>query len=277
MDALRLAGVVGSELEAVSAVVGAITLAMLERNNPVALADDGIDLADASIVAARAAAALVDGLLAGSEAAALVTVGVLVDESFTIDADHGAALQAIAAIQEGLGFVVHLAVDSGEYVAYSINTENKSVSLYTNFPFNSFAMLGGRYYGMAPDGIRELGGTSDDGEAINARFRLAMTDLGTSRMKRMQAAYLGYTASGQLRLKTITVDKNGTKSAHYYRMEAQVAGEPREGRIKIGQGLRSVYWGFALEAIDGAAFMIDLLALHPIVLEQRLQGQNGGR
>ena len=34
--------------------------------------------------------------------------------------------------------------------------------------------------------------------------------------------------------------------------------------------------GLWVEAIDGAAFAIDLIDMQPIVVEQRIQGQNGG-
>ena len=68
---------------------------------------------------------------------------------------------------------------------------------------------------------------------------------------------------------------DGVKRADHYRLLAQ-PGAPREARVKVGQGLRSVYWGFEVEAIDGAAFAIDIIDMQPIVVEQRIQGQNGG-
>ena len=103
-----------------------------------------------------------------------------------------------------------------------------------------------------------------------------LVELSPGQLKRMVAAYLGYSSTGDLRLKTITIQPDGVKRADHYRLLAQ-PGAPREARIKVGQGLRSVYWGFEVEAIGGAAFAIDLIELQPIVVEQRIQGQGGGK
>ena len=278
VDALRLSGLVGSQLEAVNALVAAVAMRSLLDLWLTERVADGLELADTLSNALRAAAQLVEKvLLDGDVSGSGVRLGVVVDEKLELDAAPGTVLEAIAAIREGMSFVLHMNVDDGKYVAYSINTESKAVTQYQNYPFNSFAWVGGRCYGMSPDGIRELEGTTDDGAPIAARFRLAMTNLGTGRMKRMQAAYLGYTSTGELRLKTITTAPDRVKEAHYYRLLPQPSDSPSEARVKIGQGLRSVYWGFELEAIDGAAFAIDLLALNPIVIEQWLQGQNAGK
>ena len=278
VDALRLSGLVGSQLEAVNALVAAVAMRSLLDLWLTERVADGLELADTLSNALRAAAQLVEKvLLDGDVSGSGVRLGVVVDEKLELDAAPGTVLEAIAAIREGMSFVLHMNVDDGKYVAYSINTESKAVTQYQNYPFNSFAWVGGRCYGMSPDGIRELEGTTDDGAPIAARFRLAMTNLGTGRMKRMQAAYLGYTSTGELRLKTITTAPDRAKEAHYYRLLPQPSDSPSEARVKIGQGLRSVYWGFELEAIDGAAFAIDLLALNPIVVEQWLQGQNAGK
>lgn len=277
VDALRLSGVVGSALEAVDVLTATIAFGELLSSGFLMTLTDSIAINDALTNSVRAAVALVDSLLLEAEGQAPTVFVALVRESLALAAGAESAAQLVELLREGLTFALHLNIDDGRYVAYSINTESKAVTQYSNYPFNSFARLGGRYYGMTPDGIRELEGPDDAGSPIAARFRMAMSNLGTGQLKRMLAAYLGYTSTGSLRIKTITVDKNGVKQANYYRLLAQPASEPREARVQIGQGLRSVYWGFEVEAIDGAAFHIDLLDLQPIVVEQRIQGQGGGK
>lgn len=274
-DALRLAGVVGSQLEAVNAIAATFAFAELLAARDNQLLEDGLELGSAAANAARAGAQLVETLLLEADAGPAVVFAAVVRDGFDVGAGATTVLQAVEALREGVSFALHLTLDDGHYIAYSINTESKAVTQYANYPFNSFAKLGDRYYGMTPDGIRELEGPDDAGSPIAARFRMAMSNLGTGQMKRMVAAYLGYTSTGELRLKTITVQPDGVKRADHYRLLAQLAGSPREARIKIGQGLRSVYWGFEVESIDGAAFMIDVLDLQPIVVEQRIQGEGG--
>ena len=276
-DALRLSGVATSQLEATNAIAAAIAFADLLAARDNQQLQDGLALGEAVTNAARLGAEMVETLLLEADAGPAVVFAALVREGVALGGGADTVLQAVEALREGVSFALHLTLDDGHYLAYSINTESKATTEYTNYPFNSFAKLGDRYFGMTPDGIRELDGPDDAGSPIAARFRMAMSNLGTGQMKRMVAAYLGYTASGDLRLKTITVDPNGVKRADHYRLLAQVASSPREARIKIGQGLRSVYWGFEVEAIDGAAFMIDVLDLQPIAVEQRIQGEGGGK
>lgn len=277
MDALRLSGVAASALEAANLLTAALAFGDLLRRADVEGLTDGLLASAEASTSVRLASRLVEGLLLEAEGGPAVVLGALARDGLAMGAEGAAVLSAVEALREGLDFVLHLNVDDGHYMAYVINTESKGLTEYGRYPFNSFARIGDRYFGMTPDGIRELEGPDDAGSPIAARLRLAMTTLGTGQMKRMIAAYLGYTSSGELRLKTITVGVDGVRQANHYRLHAQPADNPREARIQIGQGLRSVYWGFEIEAIDGAAFMLDVLALHPIVVEQRIQGEGGGK
>lgn len=274
-DGLLLAGVATSQLEAMNIVAVTFAFAELLRAREIEGLTEGLELGDALANAVRLGAQLVEELLLEAADGPSVVFGASVRDGFELGDAGTAILSAIELLQEGVNFTLHLNLDDGQYVAFVINTESKGTTQYQNYPFNSFARIGGRYFGMTPDGIRELEGPDDDGSPIAARFRLAMSRMGTGHLKRMVGAYLGYSSTGELRLKTITIQPDGVKRADHYRLLAQ-PGAPREARVKVGQGLRSVYWGFEVEAIDGAAFAIDIIDMQPIVVEQRIQGQNGG-
>jgi hypothetical protein len=276
VDALVLSGVAGSATQAVNILTTTIAFGDLLKSGFLMTATDSITINETMANSLRAAVRLIDGLLMEAAAEAPTVFVAIINDSLELAGGVASSAQLVSLIREGLSFALHLNIDDGRYVAYSINTESKAITRY-NYPFNSFARLGGRYFGMTPDGIRELEGPDDAGSPIAARFRLAMSNLGTDQLKRMVAAYLGYTSTGELRIKTITVDRDGVKQAHHYRLLAQPATEPRQARVLIGQGLRSVYWGFEVEAIDGAAFHIDLMDLQPIAVGQRIQGQGGGK
>lgn len=283
MEALAFTGLATSQLEAGNILAAAIAFADLLTSGFVESVTDSVAFEAAMDDALTAAAVLIESLLASDTADAAVRFTAVVEERLLVDEEAVSALSAVELLREGVTFAIHLNVHDGQYVAYSINTENKAVTEYTNYPYNSFARLpvpgGWRYFGMTPEGIRELEGTDDAGSPIASSFRLALTNLGSGQMKRMQAAYLGYTSTGELRLKVIIVAKDGKKEAWHYRLHAQPQAAPEQSRIKIGQGLRAVYWAFEVEAIDGAAFMIDLLDLHPLATTQagRIQGEGGGR
>lgn len=276
-DALVLAEVVSTQLEAINLLVAAIAFGDIARWMDVAELTEGFDMGDAVAQSVKLAALLVEQILMDGAPEALVKFVAVLGDGMVLDGSAGSVATLIEALQEGVNFALHLDIDDGHYSAYVINTESKGLTQYAHYPFNSFAALGDRYFGMTPDGIRELEGGTDAGSPIAGRFRLAMTNLGTGHMKRMLAAYLGYTSTGALRLKTITVGADRVKRADYYKLLPQPSDETIEARIKIGQGLRSVYWGFEVEAIDGAEFMIDVLNLLPIVVEGMIQGQGGGK
>lgn len=276
-DSLVLAQVVENHLEAINVLVAAIAFGDVARLMEVAALEDGFDMAGAVADVVKAASLLVEQILMDGAADAGARFVAVLGDSVVLSGAAGSTASLIEALQEGVSFALHLDIDDGHYTAYVINTESKGLTQYAHYPFNSFAALGDRYFGMTPDGIRELEGNTDAGSPISGRFRMAMTNLGTGHMKRMLAAYLGYTSNGSLRLKTITMGADRVKRADYYQLLPQPAEEAIEARIKIGQGLRSVYWGFEIEAIDGAEFMIDVLSLLPIVVEGMIQGQGGGK
>ncbi len=280
-DALVLSGVATTMLEAVNLIVSSLAFRDLAEMLAKEQLSDGITFDAAAANVLTAMAALVDTILAADQGEASALLGVVVGESLAAGDTATGALEAHQAIREGIALTLRLSLDSGQYVAYVLNTESKGLTTYQNYPFNSFAKVGGEngaYYGMTHDGIRLLEGPDDDGTAINGRIRLAFTNMGTGREKRMLAAYLGYTSTGALRLKAIVQDPaSGQKHAHYYRLNAQPAAAPTAARVQIGQGLKSVYWAFEIEAIGGAEFMLDVVEMLPLVVETRVPGEGGGK
>lgn len=143
------------------------------------------------------------------------------------------------------------------------------VTEYRNYDFNSFAEMGREVYAANETGLYRLGGDSDAGQPINASIRMLMEDFGTSRQKRVQSAYLGYTTDGELILRVKAVE-NGQLIEHWFQAVAIPADAPREQRVKLAMGIKSRYWQFELVNVDGADFEIDELELHPLVLSRRV-------
>lgn len=277
-DALRMTGVATTQLEARNAIIVSLAVQALADMFAKEQLTDGIafDVAAAQVLVAMQR--LVETIEAEATQTDTMTLAVMLADSVALTAEPGSVLEAHEALRAGVAFSLRLALDSGQYVAYVMNTASKGLTSYENYPFNSFLQFGDAEYGMTPDGIRRLGGPDDDGDAINARFRLAFTNLGTSALKRMRAAYLGLSSTGDLRLKVIIVNpKTRQREAHWYRLRSTPSGGPMPVRLKIGEGLRTVYWGFEIETIDGAQFEIDMLQLLPIILEERMDGEGGGK
>lgn len=215
--------------------------------------------------------ALLETLAFSDVAAGRAIVTMLVDDTLTFDDTVTPIARLLAAIRDGLDFSVRFDLGDQTYVAYSMNASNKALSTYTNFNFDSLASFDGDTYATGTAGLYKLGGTTDAGTGIPWRIRTGLTNFNSGRNKGMDAAYLGYTATGRVVLKCIVVTPGtGAKIAHWYELQTPVAGATHPGRILTGRGLRSVYWAFELTNVDAGSFELDMLELHPVVFEGRL-------
>lgn len=64
-------------------------------------------------------------------------------------------------------------------------------SVYSNYDFNSYCTFGGKFYGANEDGIFELAGVTDEGEAIRTGLTLGPNNLGVMNRKRLRSIHLG--------------------------------------------------------------------------------------
>lgn len=172
-----------------------------------------------------------------------------------------------------LGLTVRFGLDSGDYIAWVLNTESTGLTRYTNYPFNSFAKVGDRYYGLTSGGLYRLDGDSDEGEPIQARIRTGMFDFGDRVIKGIPEVYVGYSSDGTMRLRTIFVHpKSGEKTAADYRLMPRGAATTRENRFQGGRGVFSVDWDFELENVDGSGFELESIEFLPVPTSRRVRG-----
>jgi hypothetical protein len=243
--------------EAAARVVRAQVTALLGL---AAMADDDLDGMAHALDALR---------LAGTPAGG-VTFTALVEDRAALGDAVASRADLVTRIREGLELLATIHLPSGTYLAWVLHGDTRAYTRYTNFPFNSFCELGGRYFGATDTGIYELTGDDDAGEPIAAHVRAGLSDMGTGKLKRMESLYLGYRADGAMVLKVVTTSDAGAKREDWYALETRPADAVREGRVKIGRGLKSRYWGFELANVDGGDFALDSLEWLPMVLERRI-------
>lgn len=176
--------------------------------------------------------------------------------------------EVLAALSSAIGIMATLQLADGAYTAWVMNAESKAVWTYDNYPFNSFAQLGDRYYGAGPDGLSELVGDDDAGTAINWSARTGVTNFGTQLEKRGVMAYVGYTSAGDVGLSVIVTEPGGEKVQYNYHMIPRNAADTTVNRIEIGKGLQSVYWQF--EFVGTGAFSLDTASVLPMILSRRI-------
>ena len=138
-------------------------------------------------------------------------------------------------------------------IAWVLNPELGGVSSYTNFGFNSFAEHNGTLYATSPEGVFALTGSTDAGRYISAHVKTGFLDFNQDRTKRISDIFVGYTG-GQLEFDVETYDS--PQEVYTYVMEEREMDAPRNNRLKVGRGLSSRYWRFAIRNIDGADFQV---------------------
>ena len=140
-----------------------------------------------------------------------------------------------------------------------------AVTQYCNYDFNSFCQIGDKHYGASDDGIFELVGDDDAGENIEAWFELPMSDFGISNVKRLRRIYLGYEATGTLKIKV----KDNEENERAYRLENIAQNKQIGGRATIDRDQLGRYWAERIENVNGAYFAIDSIEVVPVVLPRR--------
>ncbi|WP_313033345.1 hypothetical protein [Stenotrophomonas acidaminiphila] len=270
---LILAGYAGSYAEALQQVADALVFGDLVEWMQLAGAADTLALNDRIDALYAAFARVVERLVLAAEAAPEFTLTVMLRDTFALGTQATHEAELAAQIADAIGFAMALSFDNGEFIAWVMNTESRGLSRYTNYPFNSFAKIGERYYGAHSGGIARLGGRDDMGEPIRAKLRLGMTDFGDRRLKGVSEVFIGAAAGGQLLLKAIFVDEvSGEKTMAVYKVAARPAGASRETRAKLGRGMRAVDWDFVLENVNGADFDLQSVQFHPTTMSRRTRG-----
>lgn len=150
----------------------------------------------------------------------------------------------------------------GSFTAWAMNARTGAVSEYTNYEFNSFAQVGGRYIGASSDGLYDLMGDDDAGEDIIARLRGGFMQFGGTHLSRLKAAYIATRGEGDFVLKIETAD------GVVYNYETSTR-NMRSTKVHMGKGQRARYFNFELIS-SGQDFDLDTLEFVPIVVQRRV-------
>lgn len=231
--------------------------------------EDGISLSDVAQMIWEAG--LLDVFIASAVPENTAQITVLLADAFDASDVATALSDILAALSDG--FYATLTINTGDdtYTAWVMTPETKAVRSYSNFPFNSYATLGPHFLGAAADGIYRMGGTTDDGVAIRSSIRTGLMNFGSRSMKAVNRAYIGATTAGNLLLRVQATTADGRDLEQTYRLIPANTGAPREHRVGVGRGFRSVYWTFELaNDTDGANFEVHDWHVLPVTLTGNL-------
>lgn len=268
VDRLLFEGHALSFLEAVSKVADVLAADAAAQTLLLGDTADVVAMASAADYVYTAIERVIDsGVLFSTERQSL---SFLVSDSMALSDGVLSVAEMYALIRDGVAMVGRFRLDTGEYIAWVINTESSGVSTYTNYPFNSFAVIGGVAFGLTSTGMHALDADDDDGDAINARLRVGLTDMGTRLMKNVSEAYIGFTSDEKLLLRAITPNPvTGAREAVNYEMKAVANASLASQRHELGRGVKAVDWDFELENIDGADFELHSVEFLSVKMSRR--------
>jgi hypothetical protein len=196
----------------------------------------------------------------------------LVGEMGTIEViipSFSSALSSVLSAEGTLSVSIPLPIfaseqEASDYLTMVLNIKNKALTLYDNYDFNSMCRFGGKHFGATKTKIYDLDtGTTDDGTAIEWKFKTGYLDLEQKRKKKLRQAWLSYKTNGDVLMTVIQHD--GTE--YEYNLEGIYQTETGL-RVKFGKGIKSKYVALEVENVDGSTIVLDVLRLNMIEVDK---------
>lgn len=151
----------------------------------------------------------------------------------------------------------------GDYFVWVFNARTGAVSRYLRYGFDSFAQIGGHYFGAAEDGVYLLEGNTDATQPIQARAGTGLLDLGAKELKHISAVYLDAASDGVLSVRV----QAGAQQYTYKARRASAYNEQQ--RVDTGRGLRATHYSFEL-LNGGADFELDAMDVNVVKSARRI-------
>lgn len=269
-DVLMAMGGINGKLTAVAAVAVAATLIpRFSAGWSASAFDQAAIMADAETTI-RAVLALSDAAIAGDDAAGNLRFLVIASDAAGVIDSPASALSAVVDMEDGAAVYVTLRTGNLDFSGWVLNCDLQAITEYRNAQFESIAMFKGRTYAAGEGGIFLLEGDDDAGENIDAWFTPFLTDFGTHRFKRMPDAWIGADNAGNLYVKVLTRDPaTGAPLEDWYRVEDKQGAGVEPGRVQVGRGLKSTFWGLTVANVSGGDFRVEDIVLRPVILDRR--------
>ena len=148
---------------------------------------------------------------------------------------------------------------------YVVNAETGAVSTYTFTPTVRSAMdYQGVLYLAGPEGLYAVDAERDEDGAIVWTLRTGFNNMGSDRLKRIRDINFQARTEGDTTVQVV-LDRYGDKQEWNYRLPPLTRNSYRDGVVKIGKGLHSVYWqvaarGVGPSEIDQMRFYVESLS-----------------
>ena len=223
---------------------------------------DAINQHDDQSVMLRANPTLSDVVNVASLLSNHLIVKVTINDSILVHDDELLKMIFNGEIDDVINIAIGYLSPNGQFSTWAMNTRNASVTEYSNYEFNSFAQIGNIYYGASPNGLYQLLGDTDDGQAIIADIKSGFAQWAETKETLVRGVYLGVRGGGHFVLKLIT----GDGKTYIYSVNAR---SEATTKIKVGKGIRARYIAFELIS-TGQDFDLDTVEFVPLISDRRV-------
>lgn len=130
-------------------------------------------------------------------------------------------------------------------LVHVMNTITSAVTTFDGYPFDSYAEIGGKYYGAGPDGMYLLDAPPPAPplpDSVPFVFTTGDFDYGLSVLKRMSDFYIAMRSDGDVTLR-VWVDELLIGEYVLSPLDIETL---KQRRSLIGKGARGRYWRFEL-------------------------------
>ncbi len=152
-----------------------------------------------------------------------------------------------------------------------MNVFNFSVSEYTDWSFNSFALHNGIYVAANSSGIFKLGGDTDNGQRIISMVRSGTKDTWNNFIRRVRGAWLSYRKSDGELVLWLTDDSGNLLGEFPFETVSGTSGRLHEKLAKVGRGLKDRFISFGFKNVSGCYFDIESLRIVGEEIRERIR------
>ena len=158
-------------------------------------------------------------------------------------------------IADSLPLLVGEFVSFAAYTSVVMNTDNTAVTEYSNFNFNSMAMIGDSMFAADANGIHLVGGSLDGSAKIEATAKTMATDFDTGQLKTITSCHTNFPEA------MIRLVKDKTDESPWSLTDGK--------RAKFGRGVKGKYWAIEMKNRVGGDFDVDSLEFRALVTKTR--------
>jgi hypothetical protein len=169
---------------------------------------------------------------------------------FTDLLDAATDLQLVGVLSDTVlvGDTLHEAAQT----VYVVNADTGAVSTYTFTPtVTGMAFFRGTLYLAGPDGLFAVDADEDDDGAVVWTLKTGFSNLGTDLLKRIQDVNIQGRTAGDTTMQVVS-DRYGKKQEWNYRLPELTRDSYRDGVVKPGRGVQSVYYALGLHGAGPA-------------------------